>query len=136
MLRADEAPGGARPEQREEMLEAERDALRSEFLSSPEGREFAPDGNEAFAVSLAIDLCADYVDGRPLRWSPVLVELFMVSWVPRGRHHRRAGADDLYGRLERPEHGLLTRVRTVRRPARRSRSSWPAGWDRWSCAAR
>jgi hypothetical protein len=83
MLRADEAPGGAVAPAREEMPAAQRDALRDEFLSSPEGREFAPDGDEAFAVSLAIDFCADYVDGRPLRWSPVVVELFMAGWVPR-----------------------------------------------------
>ncbi len=83
MLRADEAPGGAPLEDREEMPTAERDALRDEFLASPEGRDFAPDGDEAFAVSLAIDFCADYVDGRPLRWSPVVVELFMAGWVPR-----------------------------------------------------
>jgi hypothetical protein len=34
-------------------------------------------------VSLAIDFCSDYVDGRPLRWSPVVVELFMADWLPR-----------------------------------------------------
>ena len=34
-------------------------------------------------MSLAIDFCADYVDGRPLRWSPVVVELFMANWIPR-----------------------------------------------------
>lgn len=83
MLRADEAPGGARPTEREEMPAEDRDALRDEFLASPEGREFAPDGDEAFVASLAIDFCADYVDGRPLRWSPVVVELFMAGWVPR-----------------------------------------------------
>jgi hypothetical protein len=83
MLRADEAPGGAMATQREEMPAEDRDALRDEFLASPEGRMFAPDGDEAFVVSLAIDFCADYVDGRPLRWSPVVVELFMAGWVPR-----------------------------------------------------
>lgn len=83
MLRADEAPGGVRPTQREEMATEDRDALRDEFLASPEGSAFAPGGDEAFVASLAIDFCADYVDGRPLRWSPVLVELFMAGWVPR-----------------------------------------------------
>lgn len=83
MLRADEAPGGATANQREEMPAEDRDALRNEFLASPEGREFPSDGDEAFVVSLAIDFCADYVDGRPLRWSPVVVELFMAGWVPR-----------------------------------------------------
>jgi hypothetical protein len=55
---------------------------RDAFLASPEGRSFAPDGDEAFVVSLAIDFCVDYVDGRPLRWSPVVVELFMAGWMP------------------------------------------------------
>jgi hypothetical protein len=83
IMRADEVPGVASPLDREEMSDAERDALRDEFLSAPEGRGFAADGDEAFAVSLAIDFCVDYVDGRPLRWSPVVVELFMADWVPR-----------------------------------------------------
>jgi hypothetical protein len=82
MLRVDEAPGGAMASQREEMPAEDRDALRDEFLASPEGRAFASDGDEAFVVSLAIDFCADYVDGRPLRWSPVVVELFMADWMP------------------------------------------------------
>ena len=82
-LRADEVTGiTVRPE-REEVTPAEREALRDEFLSSPEGMGFAADGDEAFTASLAIDFCADYVDGRPLRWSPVVVELFMTGWVPR-----------------------------------------------------
>ena len=34
-------------------------------------------------MGLAIDFAADYADGRPLRWSPALVELFMVDWIPR-----------------------------------------------------
>jgi hypothetical protein len=83
LLRADEAPGAAAPPEPEEVPAADRDALREEFLASPEGREFAPDGDGAFAVSLAIDFCAGYVDGRPLRWSPSVVELFMSDWVPR-----------------------------------------------------
>jgi hypothetical protein len=83
MLRADEAPGGAVATEREDLSAEDRDALRDEFLASPEGRAFAPDGDEAFVVSLAIDFGADYVDGRPLRWSPVVVELFMADWVPR-----------------------------------------------------
>jgi hypothetical protein len=83
VLRADEVPDITPPQQRVEMSTAERGALREEFLSAPEGRRFAADGTEAFAASLAIDFCADYVDGRPLRWSPVVVELFMADWIPR-----------------------------------------------------
>lgn len=36
-----------------------------------------------YAISLAIKFGADHVDGRPLRWSPALVELFMANWIPR-----------------------------------------------------
>ena len=82
ILRADEVPGIAAHQEHEEITMAERDALREEFLSAPEGRGFAADSDEAYAASLAIDFCADYVDGRPLRWSPVVVELFMAHWVP------------------------------------------------------
>ncbi|MGZ4232019.1 MAG: hypothetical protein ACXVVQ_11395 [Solirubrobacteraceae bacterium] len=83
LLRADEAPHYKPVPERAEMPHHERDWLRDEFLSSPEGEQFAPDSDEAFAASLAIDFCADYVDGRPLRWSPVVVELFMAGWIPR-----------------------------------------------------
>ena len=83
LMRADEAPQLVVATDRPEMSGAERDRLRDEFLRSPEGQTFAPDSDEAYAVSLAIDFCADYVDGRPLRWSPVVVELFMADWIPR-----------------------------------------------------
>jgi hypothetical protein len=72
----------AAPEQ-PEMATDERERLLDEFLSSPAGRQFGPDSDEAYAASLAINFCADYVDGRPLRWSPVVVELFMADWIPR-----------------------------------------------------
>ena len=42
MLRADEAPGGAIATQREEMPAEDRDALRDEFLASPEGARSHP----------------------------------------------------------------------------------------------
>ena len=83
MLRADEVSNVVAVPERDEMPHEERDRLRDEFLSSPEGKDFASDGDEAWAASLAIDFCADYVDGRPLRWSPVVVELFMANWIPR-----------------------------------------------------
>jgi hypothetical protein len=83
LLRADQTPGEVEPPEPTELPAAERDRLRDEFLSSPEGREFEPDGDEAWVASLAIDFCAGYTDGDPLRWSPVVVELFMTDWVPR-----------------------------------------------------
>ena len=83
LLRADQTPGAVEPPEPTELSSEERDRLRDEFLSSPEGREFAPDGDEAWVASLAIDFCAGYTDGDPLRWSPVVVELFMTDWIPR-----------------------------------------------------
>ena len=83
MLRVDEVSHVVAVPERDEMPKEERDRLRDEFLSSPEGKEFASDSDEAWAASLAIDFCADYVDGRPLRWSPVVIELFMANWIPR-----------------------------------------------------
>jgi hypothetical protein len=83
LLRADQTPGTVEPPQPTELSNEDRDRLRDEFLSSPEGREFAPDGDEAWVASLAIDFCAGYTDGDPLRWSPVVVELFMADWIPR-----------------------------------------------------
>jgi hypothetical protein len=59
-----------------------RDRLLDEFLSSPEAAGITRDSDEAFVAILAIDFCVDYVDGRPLRCSPVLVEMFMVGWLP------------------------------------------------------
>lgn len=95
LMRVDETPEYAAVPEREEFPHAERDRLRDEFLTSPEGQEFAPDGDEAYSASLAIDFCADYVDGRPLRWSPVVVELFMADWVPR----KVLADQDLFERL-------------------------------------
>ena len=83
LTRADEAPGQVVPAERPEIPSAARDVLLAEFLNSLEGSGFAPGSEEAYAVSLAIDFCADYVDGQPLRWSPTVVELFMAGWIPR-----------------------------------------------------
>lgn len=83
LTRGDEArdyePVGERPA----LEQHARDRLLDEFLSSPEGAGIARDSDEAFVAILAIDFAADHADGRPLRWSPVLVELFMVDWLPR-----------------------------------------------------
>lgn len=82
-LRVDQTPQAVVPEERPEMSEVARDALLDDFLASPEGAGVARDGDAAWVATLAIDFCADYVDGDPLRWSPAVVELFMTDWVPR-----------------------------------------------------
>jgi hypothetical protein len=95
ILRADEVSNVKPVPEREELPHEERDRLRDEFLAAPEGKDFAPDGDEAYTASLAINFCADYVDGRPLRWSPVVVELFMSNWIPR----KVLADNDLFERL-------------------------------------
>jgi hypothetical protein len=60
----------------------ERERLLSDLLGSPEASGIAADSDEADVARTAIDFCADYVDGRPLRWSPVVAERFM-TWLPR-----------------------------------------------------
>jgi len=45
------------PPEAAELSSGERDRLRDEFLASPEGQEVAPDGDEAWVASLAIDFC-------------------------------------------------------------------------------
>jgi hypothetical protein len=95
LRRADEVPGYVVPAEPSEIPAAARDELMDEFLNSLEGAGFAPDTEEAYAVSLAIGFCADYVDGRPLRWSPTVVELFMADWIPR----KVLGDAELFARL-------------------------------------
>lgn len=110
-LRVDEVSHFVPVPERDELPHEERDRLRDEFLSSPEGKDFAPDSDEVWAMSLAIDFCADYVDGRPLRWSPVVVELFMANWIPRkvladkGLFARLPTALDAWVRFAGPEGG-------------------------------
>lgn len=65
LLRAHEAPGYQVAPDRLEVPQAERDLLRDELLASPEGAKFDAESDEAYAVSLAIDFCSVYVDGRP-----------------------------------------------------------------------
>lgn len=72
--------GGEEPTRPEVSID-ERERLVQAFRASGEGAPFATDRQALDVVSLAIDFCADYVDGRPLRWSPVVVELFMTDWL-------------------------------------------------------
>ena len=83
LMRGDEAWAYEPVDERATLERHARDRLLDEFLSSPEAAGIARDSDETFVVGLAIDFAADYADGRPLRWSPVLVELFMVDWLPR-----------------------------------------------------
>ncbi|MEV4419499.1 DUF6398 domain-containing protein [Patulibacter sp. NPDC049589] len=71
----------------------ERDRLFEAFFASPG----APDRDDASAtiVASAIDFAADYAGGDPARWSPVVVEMFMVDFLPR----KATFGDETFARL-------------------------------------
>src|ERR671915_510861 len=68
-----------------EISDSQRQAALDGFLASPEAEPFRGRDDSVDLATLAIDYCADYVEGegRPLRWSPVVVELFMTWFLPR-----------------------------------------------------
>jgi hypothetical protein len=72
-------PSGAAVPSVPAVSRAERHALANRFFDSPEGARLAGDDEAERAAMLAIDFCADRVDGRPLRWSPVVVDLFLAD---------------------------------------------------------
>jgi hypothetical protein len=78
-LRAFPAP---REVQRPTLDERERDRLAEEFAASDEARGLDPEVVDDLAWR-AVHFGCDYSDGDPLRWSPVVVELFMADWLPR-----------------------------------------------------
>ncbi|MBY8875602.1 hypothetical protein K7640_27605 [Micromonospora sp. PLK6-60] len=75
--------------------EVDRTALVRAFLAAPEAARFgldAVDGDDLaslhFCLSLLLDHAASFPDADPLRWSPMVAELFLLDWV-----HRRAVLD-------------------------------------------
>ncbi|SCE86306.1 hypothetical protein [Micromonospora mirobrigensis] len=75
--------------------EVDRTALVRAFLASPEATRFGLDtiaGDDLaslhFCLSLLLDHAASFPDGDPMRWSPMVAELFLLDWV-----HRRAVLD-------------------------------------------
>ena len=71
------------PDDYVEVTPEERDALLEDFLTSPEGRRWRGDEDAEDVAQLAIDFGAGYNHGGPLRWSPVVVEIFMTGWLAR-----------------------------------------------------
>lgn len=71
------------PDDCAEVTPEERDALLADFLASPEGQRWRGDEDAEDVAELAIDFGAGYNHGGPLRWSPVVVEIFMTSWLAR-----------------------------------------------------
>jgi hypothetical protein len=71
------------PDDSAEVTSEERESLLEDFLSSPEGQRWHGDEDGEDVAQLVIDFGAAYNHGGPLRWSPVVVEIFMTSWVAR-----------------------------------------------------
>jgi len=67
----------------EEIPQAERERILEAFLASPHGERWAGDDDAEDVVATAIDFGSDYNYGGPLRWSPVVVEIFMTGWIVR-----------------------------------------------------
>jgi hypothetical protein len=67
----------------EEIPRAEREQVLEAFLGSPHGRRWRGDEDAENVFATAIDFGADYNHGGPLRWSAVVVEIFMTDWLPR-----------------------------------------------------
>ncbi|GAA1849122.1 hypothetical protein [Asanoa iriomotensis] len=83
------------PDLPEPLGDEQRSALIRTFLSSPEAARFELDqvpegdlGSLHFCLSLVLDHAASLPDADPMRWSPIVVELFLLDWV-----HRRAVLD-------------------------------------------
>jgi hypothetical protein len=76
------------PDDYVEITPEEREALLEDFLSSPEGRRWRGNEDAEDVAQLAIDFGAGYNHGGPLRWSPVVVEIFMTGWRERSRATR------------------------------------------------
>ena len=70
------------PEDEMEISVEERERLRAEFLASPEGQVWRRDEAAEDVIETAIWFGAEYNHGGPLRWSVVVVEIFMTSWLP------------------------------------------------------
>jgi hypothetical protein len=83
------------PDLPEPLGDEERTTLIRTFLSAPEATRFELDqvpeadlGSLHFCLSLVLDHAASLPDADPMRWSPIVVELFLLDWV-----HRRAVLD-------------------------------------------
>lgn len=74
-------PEGPLPEAYEPPDDAAREALIEEFLASP-GAPPDDDVTRAILENCLTARC-DYGDGDPLRWSPTVVEMFLMDFVPR-----------------------------------------------------
>ena len=80
--RLDALPAADPDDGRPKVQSSEREALLAEFLASPETETLTGMEDASMLAQAAIDFASDYADGRPLRWSPMLVEIFTGAWLP------------------------------------------------------
>ncbi|HUP73648.1 MAG TPA: hypothetical protein VM282_11470 [Acidimicrobiales bacterium] len=71
--------GGSVPDETIELADDEREELIDAFVSSA---HFFGLPDEAREIVETICEFADDGDGNPLRWSPVVVEIFLTGWLP------------------------------------------------------
>lgn len=71
--------GGSVPDVGHEMSDDERESLIEAFVGSP---YYLGLPDEAREIGETICEFADDIDGNPLRWSPVVVEIFLMHWMP------------------------------------------------------
>ncbi len=65
-----------------EVPEREREAIVAEFLASAEARDLPDTQTTRYCARLVVDFGADDDNGRPLRVSPVKIEMFLHDWLP------------------------------------------------------
>jgi hypothetical protein len=80
-MRAMAGPGWEPPEWAEPLGDEQREGIVEAFFASP-GAPADDDANRGI-VDLCLTARCDYGDGDPFRWSPIVVEMFMLDFVPR-----------------------------------------------------
>lgn len=83
-----------------EWTDQRRDELMQSFAASCRARGEELDDVDGFNASLLVDFRCDYGDGNPLRWSPTLVEICLLGWVPRKVTADREDLERLPGLLD------------------------------------
>lgn len=74
-------PDGGVAERHHEWSDGDVAGLKADFLASTQG--LGIDGDDAdFALDMILRFGADYNVGGPVRWSPAVVERFLLDWMP------------------------------------------------------
>ncbi|MGI8657206.1 MAG: hypothetical protein ACR2K4_00330 [Candidatus Limnocylindria bacterium] len=80
LARLAQMPTPLRRSEPKPMSERDRTKLVKEFLAS----QYAPrDATVEHLARALVDFKADYADGDPMRWSPIVVEVCLLDWFPR-----------------------------------------------------